>query len=449
MTDAPSPTLQSRPRLTEPTKLRLEGLGLSLAGLGLVFAGHIVFGAMIPKMALTLSIGAALILVACLIHPGLRRDLSRLNGMDIPALLFLATLAIALWSLTPYTPGGPAPVWAYVGITPGAATVDRSATLLEFIKLLGLACLFVVGAVTAAQDGRARTAYVVLLGLGALFSLWTFGVHVTGHASHGGPRFEARFLAPNTAGTFFAAMTVLSVAPIISSLRSGSRSDRISNLMIYGAGSLTFFVCLLMTASRGGFMAASAGLVVFFLLQVFSGKLALTRAAVLTALTIVGVGVLLAVAGDLLVTRFLSGDLQDSGREPIFAVHLQAFQDAPLLGNGLGSFEAINRSLMTSQNFQALWSVRATHSVYLSWLEQAGLLGSLPMFGLLGLLIWRTLSQTMQRSRMTSQLFALLAVNVVFLVHGASDFALETYSMASFWAYLLGFQVRLSQGSRS
>ena len=77
------------------------------------------------------------------------------------------------------------------------------------------------------------------------------------------------------------------------------------------------------------------------------------------------------------------------------------------------------------------------------------MLGALPMFGLLGLLMWRAFRRTLQRSRMTSQLFALLAVDVVFLVHGASDFALETYSMAAFWAYLLGFQVRLSQGGRS
>jgi hypothetical protein len=69
------------------------------------------------------------------------------------------------------------------------------------------------------------------------------------------------------------------------------------------------------------------------------------------------------------------------------------------------------------------------------------------MFGCIAAVVIFTFRGALRRSRMTSVLFALLAVDVVFLVHGMSDFALEMYSMAAFWSVLLGLQFSLSQGS--
>ena len=436
----------AEPRGTAP---QFEGIGLALPAVGLLFAGQYLYGAMFPKTALTLAIGGGLILAACLLHSGLRADLARLRGLEWPGALFVLTLLVALWSLTPYVPGGPSPVWAYVGQTHGAATVDKSATLLEIIKLMGLGCLFLVGAVTAASDARARTAVQLIIGLGAAFSLWMFFIHVTGNANHGGQRLEARFLAPNTAGTFFAMLSVLALAPIVSELRSTKRRDRIVRLALYGSAGLIFLVCLLMTGSRGGFLAACAGFVAFALLQVFAGDLRLTRATLAVGAGVILLGVVLAFTGDLLITRLMEGGLQDAARANISAVHLRAFEAAPWMGYGLGSFEAVNRSVMDALNFKDLWNIRAVHSVYLGWLEEAGFLGALPMFACLGLLVVTAVVQAARRSRMLSHVFALIAVSVVVLVHGLSDFALQTYAVAAFWSYLLGLQFRLSQGSRA
>lgn len=443
----------AEPRQTAP---QFEGLGLTLPAVGLLFVGHILYGAMYPKTALTLVIGGGLILAACLLHNGLRADLARLRGLEWPGALFVLTLLVALWSLTPYVPGGPSPVWAYVGQAHGAATVDKSATLLEIIKLMGLGCLFLVGAVTAASDARARTAVQLIVGLGATFSLWMFFAHVTGdvvgggqRSTNGGYRLEARFLAANTAGTFFAILSVLSLAPIVSELRSGKRRDRIVRLALYGSAGLIFLVCLLMTGSRGGFLAACAGFVAFALLQVFAGDLRLTRATLAVGGGVILLGVVLAFSGDLLITRLMEGGLQDAARANISAVHLRAFQAAPWTGYGLGSFEPVNRSVMDALNFKDLWTIRAVHSVYLGWLEEAGFLGALPMFACIGLLLVSSVSQAARRTRMLSHAFALIAVSVVVLVHGLSDFALQTYAVAAFWSYLLGLQYRLSQGSRA
>jgi hypothetical protein len=44
-------------------------------------------------------------------------------------------------------------------------------------------------------------------------------------------------------------------------------------------------------------------------------------------------------------------------------------------------------------------------------------------------------------------LAGLLAVDAVVLIHGATDFGLEVPSVAAFWAWLLGLQFSLAQGS--
>ena len=183
-------TVSARSASGRSPTLRPQGLGLSLAGVGLIFLAHSLYGAMVAQTAMSISIFAALILVVCLAVPGLNKELSSVKGLEWPGFLFGLVLLVALWTLTPYTPQAAAPVWGFTGQVPGATTVNKSATIFEIIKLLGLACLFLIGSTTAASDDRARTAYLTLLGLGATFSLWTFMVHVTGHAGHGGPRFE-------------------------------------------------------------------------------------------------------------------------------------------------------------------------------------------------------------------------------------------------------------------
>jgi O-antigen ligase len=109
----------------------------------------------------------------------------------------------------------------------------------------------------------------------------------------------------------------------------------------------------------------------------------------------------------------------------------------------------VNRIALDAGNFDQIWTVRAAHSIYLGWLEQAGLLGAVPMFACVGSIVGLTIRNGFRRTRMSSLIFALLAADAVFLVHGATDFALEVYSMAALWAYLLGLQFSLSQGTSS
>lgn len=170
---------------------------IAIASVGLIYAAHWFYGALVSDVALMVNIAAALLVGAALLAPRLRQDLLRLKGLGLPAGLFGLVLIVALWTLTPWTPGGPHPVWAYVGEGPGASTIDKSATLIEILKLLGLGCLFVAGLAVGARDDRARYAVQLTIAVGVIFGLWAFVGSVSGTLySTDGRRLEAHFLNP-------------------------------------------------------------------------------------------------------------------------------------------------------------------------------------------------------------------------------------------------------------
>jgi O-antigen ligase len=436
----------ARARLWPPP----EGTWLALIGLAPIFLGHWFYGALISDVALIMDLAAALTVAGVLAHPRLRADLLRLRGLAWPGLAMAATVAVALLTLTPAVPGGPHPVWAFVGVSPGAATLDRSATIVEIVKLLGLACIFVVGATTGASDARARSALAVTVWLSVAFGLWAFFASVTGTVYQSqGQRLEARFLTPNTAGTFFAILLVLGVALLTQRLRRTSR-DKVAAALPLALAVLVFGACLLMSASRAGSTAALAALAAFALSQLLTGRWKVTRTAAGAGLAAtVGLAVLLFVTGDYLVQRFFTARTDIVDRAFVWSIHWDVFLGSPLFGEGLGSFESVTKARLTDGDFPLLWNIRAAHSVYLQWLEQAGLVGAIPMFLAIGLVMYATLRGALRRNRMTSLLYALLAVDLVFLLHGVTDFALETPSMSAFWAWLLGLQFALAQGSSS
>lgn len=426
-----------------------QGLGVALAAIGLIFAGHLAFGALLAVPALIGAAASAVLLLACLATPGLRRDLLRIRGLLLPGALFLAVIALGLLSLTPYAPGGPHPVWEFVGLGPGAATIDRSATLLEIAKLLGLACLFLVGVTTGASDERARTAVNLFILAAAAFGAYAFIGFVTGtiHQSQNG-RLEGTLMSPNTGGTFFAVATVVLLGPLLRRLRGRSAASALQAAPAYWAALLVLLACLLMTASRGAALGAAAAIGVLFALLVGGGRLKWTRASL--GLLVGGVTLVLtaSIFGETLMSRFTRFDQDAVSRADLFQLHWNAFLASPWSGYGLGTFDTVHRTLLDSTSVEALWRIRATHNVYIQWLEETGVITAAAMFICIGSIIATATARGLRRSRMTQVLFALIAADAVFLVHGLSDFALQTPSMAMMWSYLLGLQFGLSQGSQ-
>lgn len=421
---------------------------IAIAGVVLLYAAHWFYGALISDTALLMNIAAALLVGGALVSPRLRQDLLRLKGLALPAALFALVILVALWTLTPWTPGGPHPVWAYVGVAPGASTIDKSATLIEIIKLLGLACLFVAGLAAGARDDRARYAVQLTLLFGVAFGLWAFIASASGAIYQTqGHRLEAHFLNPNTAGTVFAILLMLGVAELIRTVGSSSPGARLNRSLPLGAACLTFAVCLLNSASRGAAIAFLGAGLVYVTLQLWTGRLKFTRALAGVLAAIAGLMVLLTLAGERLIDRLFQSQEDSVFRTEVWRIHWGAFLDSPLFGYGLGGAETMSKSLLNLTNFEVLWSIRAVLNVYLQWLEEAGVVGAAPMFLCVAAIIVATLRGALRRSRMTGLLAGLLAVDAVVLFHGVTDFGLQVPSVAGLWAWLLGLQFSLAQGS--
>ncbi|MFT4252512.1 MAG: O-antigen ligase family protein, partial [Caulobacter sp.] len=186
---------------------------------GLVFAAVLAFGASELAIAAGFSALYALFLVGLLAACGwARRDLARLGGWTVPGVLAVLLLAAVLWPLTPWAPGGAHPVWTYAPEAFPAATVDRSAVLLNVVNLLGLFCLYVAARVVGASRTRGRRLLFCLLGAMALYAAFALAQYVS---VRGAGRMRATLLGPNSAATVFAAALVMAAAGLAARLRRG------------------------------------------------------------------------------------------------------------------------------------------------------------------------------------------------------------------------------------
>ncbi|WP_269714840.1 O-antigen ligase family protein [Caulobacter sp. NIBR2454] len=427
---------------------RPSGTLIALASVLLLTTSNWLFGAQRIEVALLQAVVSGLLLAFMLIDRPLREDFVRIGKLPWVGVFFALVVAAAAWSLTPWVPGGPHPVWSYVGQR-GFVSIDPSATFVEIVKLLGFACLFMVGATLGASDKRARLSLNATVVGGALFGAWAFTAFVSGDpAAQTFRRLSGHFLSPNTAATLFGALAALGLAMALRAYRETPRARRLSAVTLPVCATFLFLTALIATASRAGMAATLAGLVFIAATELglrrrFSARTLTTAfgcVAILAAMVVL--------AGDRLVSRY--ADMAEAAeiRGVLFRVHWDAFLASPLNGYGLGAFDALNRQHLNAQNFSAIWTANSVHNVYIQWLEEAGLAGAIPMFMCIGVIVVLTLVGAFRRERMRGWLYALIAVDLIILLHSWTDFALQASSVAGLWALLLGLQFSLAQSSR-
>lgn len=416
-------------------------LGLAPA---VLFAAHLTFGANTPAAGLWLSVLLEISLGVALAIPATRRGLYEIQMLTPVAVLFALTLGVAAWSLTPWAPGGPHPIWAWAGIQNGSITVNRPATLFEIAKLLGLASIFLVGCLQSAKQSwaRATVTSVLLLGAGyGMISLLSF--FTAAQLAGGGDRLSGGFLSPNSAATVFGMLTVIGLASLLRDWRQTQGLDvatALGKVAVSAAYMLLSATCLLLTASRMGMVATLVGVLVLMAWEVVDARRQRLPLLIAGGVLLLVAGILAFGGNDLLWERMNSVIDDRVARDHIFATHWQAFLDSPLFGYGLGSFADVNSQIMTQTNYKDLWSIRAVHNVYLQWLEEAGIVGALPMFLLITTILVTAVVRSFSLSKGQTLTRGLIAASVVVLVHGSVDFGLQVPSIAAFWAFLLGCQ---------
>ncbi len=429
-----------------PSRRRSRRLGLSekaaaLALLAVVSTAVLAFAASdVTTATLFSGVYAAFLGGLLLTCDWARRDLAKLPGLGLQAAAFALLIATVLWPLTPWGPDGPHPIWAYVPEAGASLTIDRSALLLNVLRLLGLAALFVAGRIIGASEARALWFLKAAVAALGCYAALAFVDHVVARRS---ARLVATLLSPNSAATTFGAGMLLAVAAAVVRFRRYPgltvlrRGDPEAMLWLGVVALLATVVCL--TASRAGGVAALIGLGLLLGWNVFAQRQTVRGGAALAALAAVLLVAAIALrSADPLTGRFnvLGRDLDI--RSEIFAAHWQAFITSPWSGFGLGSFPTVNQLVVTQGSLSTLYDVRAAHSLYLQWLEEGGIVGAGAMLAVFGLLLWPILRAGLADSTAGVWARAIACAAVLFLVHGLTDFALQAPAIQALCALVLG-----------
>lgn len=432
-----------------PRKLILSER-VAVAGLlAIVFVAVLAFGASDVATAAAFSGLYALFLLGLVVSCGwARRDLVRLAGLRTQVLLFLVLVLAVLWPLTPWGPGGPHPVWRYLSPTGGSLAIDRSAALLNVLQFMGLACIFLAARIVGASEQRGRWFFrIAVLAIGA-YAAMAFADHVGLRRT---PRLTATLLSPNTAATVLGAGLLLALAALSNRLRrfSGGAALLRGDLEATGAlaAAAVLATTLLLTASRAGAASSLVAIALFLIWEALAQRQRLKVATILGGLALV-----LLVAGlalrsiNPLADRLEVANSDVAVRTAIFAPHYDAFLSSPWFGFGLGTFTNINQLITDSVSLRTLFNVRAAHNLYLQWLEEGGVVGSLAMLVLFVALIAPVVKRGFSAGAIGAWSRAVVCGAVLFLLHGITDFALQVPAVQALAAMTLGVAVSLGAG---
>lgn len=438
------------PGASRARKLKVsEGAAIG-ALVALVLAEVIAFGASDVAVAAVFGALQAAFLLVLLATCAWARKAPGAPLTVWPGLMFALLLVAVSWSLTPFGPGGAHPVWRYLGPEGGSITVDRSSVWLNVLRLFGLACLFLTSQIVGASESRRRALiWYLLLALGAFASLAIID-HVGLRA---GRRLTATLLSPNSAASLMGVGVIFSAMFFSQALQRAGGSLRLDRLGLDASLSLgvaaVFAVALALTASRGGIFSTVVGLAVLLTWQVIvQGKKARAIAIVGGAaalLVVIGVAMR---SADLTAARLehLDGDV--AVRKAIFDAHLTAFLSSPWFGYGLGSFPVVNQLITTTETLPVLFDVRATHNLYLQWLEEGGVVGGVFMLAWLLMAFWRVGVEGVKAGTIGALARATIAAAITVMVHGLSDFAVQVPALQALFAVGLGAMTGAAPPSR-
>ncbi len=373
----------------------------------------------------------------------------------IVLLLFTITMLVLSLQLTPYFPGGGHPLWDWTS-TPPIITLDRDATVRELIKLAALGAFFLVGLCLASDDKRATLLFDLIILAGLLFAVWSFVIYIgrITEAPNGYIRsylrLEANFGSANSAATIFGMLCILSLASILRISKQMARKSLtgflfaehlIKHSPIAIIAMLFTLTALFFTGSRSGISSGLIALLIFAAWELLdltaekSGGKKITGVFFLLFLLVILVSIN---SGDMVFDRLEATKLTSGVRWQTMSAHWQAISSAPWSGYGLGSFYLVNDMIMNTQNYAAISTIGALHNVYLQWLEEAGVIGTMLMFSAIADIHWNIVRGLTRRRRMRTWIRAVLCISFFLAVHGMFDYGLQVPSIAITWAFLLG-----------
>lgn len=432
-------------------------LGLILPPLAVVFAAIMAFGAASPPLALAWVTAQALCAGVLTIGFVRRANKPRLPGLQLAALVLF--LVLLVWSALTLTavPGFAIPeAWNAIE-TPGALTIDRGATLVEILKLGGLACAFFAAWLIGQDELRAERTLTIVIVLGVAYALWAIVAFGTDNAtvlsvakSYHLQRLTGSFFSANSAGALFGLLSVVAWITALRAIRQHLQTAPDARprrsliwIAVRAAAAILLWGALLLTVSRAAMVSTLACLLLVTALEIVEG-LGRARAGLgkIIGYTAPALLAMLVIFAATIGEQFV-GELADLGsdsatRETIFAAYWDVARHAPLAGYGLGAFPSLNLAQVTAENFDALWNLGAVHNIYLQWLIEGGVIGAGLMAAVMILILVdiarRRVGARAGRTRATIA----LAVSALLLLHNTVDYSIQVPAIAALWAFLLG-----------
>jgi O-antigen ligase len=219
--------------------------------------------------------------------------------------------------------------------------------------------------------------------------------------------------------------------------------DRFSNGgWIYALIMAVTAVALILSHSRAGIAASALGLVVFFVALAIGGRLVGRALAVYGAVVVAAAVVIILVAGQ--AAEGVDRSVEREERGVLFAYTLDAIEEYPVEGSGLGTWSEVFR---LHRDDTLVRGYQRAHNSYLEWASEMGLPATVLMVvTLLGLGV---ICLRGVRKRRKDQAFpaAGVAAGVLVASHSAVDFSLQIPAVAVVFAAMLGAACAQSRSS--
>lgn len=334
----------------------------------------------------------------------------------------------------------------------------------EFLQLVAAVCFWSAGAVIGGSHRALKVAWLCLLvsGLGfGLLSLISHAVTVVSASGAGVPdmhRLSFAFVSANVFASLMGVVALLSLGYLAYLFRFRTPTDvavltkfaQLPRSSLIAISALVVAMgCLVLSLSRAGLvltLVASAALV--FVTAHAEARQhgsswaawAQSRRSGAIALGLGAVLVLLVFSAGPMGARVAGLDDDASSRWQIFAHYWQVWQDEPLTGHGLGSFNRVNEAATTADNVRYLVLLGAAHNIVLQWLIQGGLLGLALITAVWAWMHWQLVRRRAPRRRSINRgaVLSILAVSGFLILHNLIDYSLEIPSIMWTYAFLLG-----------
>jgi len=366
------------------------------------------------------------------------------KSMILPSLLFLT---VCIWGWIQTTagifPDLAHPVWAPFSAQISTVAADPFAGRYAVMRLLTFGMLFYCLVLACEEVDTGALILRIIAVLTTVFAVFGLFAYTTGFNwvlgdLVNGKSVTSTFVNRNSFALFAAFGMLANIAAFVD-----ETADRANDLYDWLTGFFTtawlfafgFMICsgaLFLTFSRAGIMAAVLGLIAFAVSWNVTKRAKVDWPMMAVCVVVVGLAAL-ANASKVIERAFAS-----SGEEGRFAVYprvVDAIQDRPLIGHGIGSFHDAFRPYIPESAAHGEWTF--AHNTYLETFMELGAPAAILFYFALLLVVIRIYKGT--RRRRANKVFSCFALGCTVAVafHSIFDFSVQLPGNTALWVVIL------------